>query len=64
MALLEESLGMDIVELWRFEDKEYICVFIHASDSIVEARDEVIVSNAYFPSASSRKHVISPKVTH
>ena len=63
MKLIRESLNLDLVELWKLEGGEKECVFIHATDAIVKARDDVIVSNYYYPRVEAgKKHHISPYV--
>ena len=60
LKLIGALLSLDIVEVWRFNDPEYTCVFIYTTEEL-KSNPGVITSNSYVLK-EDEKHVLSPKV--
>jgi hypothetical protein len=61
MNVISTVLRFDVVELWKNEGGNYVCVYIHTEDSARRSNSSIITADTFYPN-DGRKHVLSPRI--
>ena len=61
MNVISTVLRFDVVELWKYENGQPICVYIHAEQTVLRTNSAIISGDTFYPT-DKRKHQLSPNL--